>query len=131
MCEQLPWYRDKHFYFVKKEFGLCLLFALFSLERLVFDTGSGFFGALPGELEGYAVPWKVPREFFLTQVRSTVGGSTGVFLFYAGRVVPWEAPRVFFGIFLVWRPFACGVSCQIQWIGTLLRHASMDSEAIF
>ena len=64
---------------MKKEFGLCLLFALFSLERLVFDTGSGFFGALPGELEGYAVPWKVPREFFLTQVRSTVGGSTGVF----------------------------------------------------
>ena len=100
MCAQLPWYRDKHFYFVKKEFGLCLLFALFSLERLVFDTGSGFFGALPGELEGYAVPWKVPREFFLTQVRSTVGGSTGVFLFYAGRVVPWEAHGRFLVFFL-------------------------------
>ena len=106
-----------------------------SLERLDFDTGSGFFGALPGELEGYAVPWKVPREFFLTQVRSTVGGSTGVFffLFYAGRVVPWEVPREFFyftqdasyrgrphGCFLVFFLFGAllPVVCHVKYNGS-------------
>ena len=59
---------------------------------------------LPGELEGYAVPWWVPREFF-TQDASYRGWPHGsfsgflarLFEFHAGSVVPWVVPReVFF-----------------------------------